>query len=55
MSKKERGIINIASGKSTKIKDFLTSLTEKQITITSDNTPPNRLVANIDHLNKALS
>lgn len=54
MDKKALGTYNIASGKGTKIKDFVRSMTKKEIKI-KDMGGKDKLVANIDKLKKVLN
>lgn len=54
MKIKAVGTFNIASGKGTKIKDFVQSLSEKELKI-KDMGGKDTLVANIDNLNKILN
>ncbi len=50
MNKKVKGIYNIASGRSTKIRDFVQNLTDKKLKIETNNEIPNKLVADISKL-----
>jgi nucleoside-diphosphate-sugar epimerase len=54
MDKKALGIYNIASGKGTKIRDFVQNMTDKEIRI-KDMGGKDALVANIDKLNNILN
>lgn len=54
MDKKYRGIINIASGKGTKIGDFVQSMTEANLKIESDDSE-NSIVGSVDKLRKVLN
>jgi len=54
MGKKPQGVYNIASGKATKIRDFVQSMTEEKLKIVSLGNK-DILVANIDKLNKLIN
>lgn len=53
MEKKYAGIINIASGKGVKIRDFVQSMTETTLQIESDDSE-NSIIGSVDRLNQVL-
>jgi nucleoside-diphosphate-sugar epimerase len=54
LDKKSVGVYNIASGKETKIRDFVQSFTEKKLTIETNDNPTDYLVADIAKLKKEI-
>ena len=54
MKNKSEGIINIASGKGTKIREFVQNLSSKKLEIITDDNVPNRLIADTSKLKEII-